>query len=110
MFVVKDEHEEAKVIVCPLPDCNHMWCKHCQQSIDSNGPKHSCDGTLELDHLMKQKGWKYCPSEPVPATFCSWLSVSSFSSECKTPIQRISGCNHILVRGAIQTFLGPQYG
>jgi hypothetical protein len=69
MFVARDEHEEAKIIVCPLPDCDHVWCKQCQQSIDSNGPKHSCDGTSELNHLMKQQGWKYCPSEPVSATF-----------------------------------------
>jgi len=69
MFVAKDEHEEAKIITCPLPDCCHVWCKQCQQSIDFNGPKHSCDGTSELDHLMKEQGWKYCPSEPVLAAF-----------------------------------------
>jgi hypothetical protein len=68
MFVARDDHEKAKIIDCPLPDCNHAWCKQCQQSIDFNGPKHSCDGTSELDQLMKQEGWKYCPSEPVPAT------------------------------------------
>jgi len=76
MFVARDEHEEASIIACPLPDCNHAWCKQCQQSIDFNGPKHSCDGTSELDHLMKKQGWKYCPS-------------------CKTPIQKESGCNHM---------------
>ncbi|KAH8986524.1 hypothetical protein EDB86DRAFT_2954517 [Lactarius hatsudake] len=76
MFVARDEHEEAKIIACPLPDCSHAWCKQCQQTIDFDGPKHSCDGTSELDHLMKQQGWKYCPS-------------------CKTPIQKVSGCNHI---------------
>ncbi|KAH9056530.1 hypothetical protein EDB87DRAFT_1566420 [Lactarius vividus] len=76
MFVARDEHEEAKIIACPLPDCNHIWCKQCQQTIDTDGPKHSCDGTSELDHLMKQQGWKYCPS-------------------CKTPIQKVSGCNHM---------------
>jgi hypothetical protein len=66
MFVARDEYEEANDIVCPLPDCNYVWCKHCQQRIDldAKGPKHSCDGTSELDHLMKQQGWKYCPSEP----------------------------------------------
>ncbi|KAH9022039.1 hypothetical protein EDB84DRAFT_1511139 [Lactarius hengduanensis] len=76
MFVARDEHEEAKIIACPLPDCSHAWCKQCQQTIDFNGPKHSCDGTSELDHLMKQQGWKYCPS-------------------CKTPILKVSGCNHM---------------
>ena len=67
MFVAKDEHEEVDIVTCPLPDCNHTWCKQCQQPIDFGGPKHSCDGSSELDHLMKQNGWKYCPSEPVPA-------------------------------------------
>ena len=69
MFVSRDEHDEVDTITCPLPDCNHEWCKLCQQSVDSKGQKHSCDGTLELDSLMKQQGWKYCPSEPAPAAF-----------------------------------------
>ena len=77
MFVARDEHEEAKIIACPLPDCNHAWCKQCQQSIDFSGPKHSCDGTSELDHLMKEQGWKYCPCEPVSAIFM-FLAVNFF--------------------------------
>ncbi|KAI0250869.1 hypothetical protein BJV78DRAFT_525543 [Lactifluus subvellereus] len=76
MFVARDEHEEAKIIVCPLPGCNHLWCKQCQQTIETKGSKHSCDGTSELDHLMKQQGWKRCPT-------------------CKTPIQKTTGCNHM---------------
>ncbi|KAI9437330.1 hypothetical protein H4582DRAFT_340280 [Lactarius indigo] len=76
VFVARDEHEGAKIIECPLSDCNYVWCKQCQQAIHSGGPNHSCDGTSELDHLVKQQGWKYCPS-------------------CKTPIQKESGCNHM---------------
>lgn len=60
--VVRQEHDESRLLVCPLPDCNHIWCKACQQSVAIGGPSHSCDGTSELDHLMKQRGWKYCPS------------------------------------------------
>ena len=56
MFVARDEHEETSAIACPLPDCNHAWCKQCQQSIDFDAPKHGCDGTSELDNLMKQQG------------------------------------------------------
>jgi hypothetical protein len=67
MFVARDDHEEVKIIVCPLPDCRYTWCKACQQPIDCSGPKHSCDGTAELDSLMKRNGWKYCPSEPARA-------------------------------------------
>jgi hypothetical protein len=49
--------------------------------------------------LMKQQGWKYCPSEPMPAAFFLLVSQLSFnSSACKTPIQKISGCNHMSVR------------
>ena len=66
MFVARDEHDDVSVIACPLPDCDHIWCKLCQQSIDLNGPAHSCDGTSELDHLVKEQGWKYCPSESQP--------------------------------------------
>ncbi|KAH8999926.1 hypothetical protein EDB86DRAFT_621847 [Lactarius hatsudake] len=78
MFVARDEHEEAEIIECPLPDCDYAWCMQCQKTIDFSGPDHSCDGdgTSELDDLVKQEGWKYCPS-------------------CKTPIQKVSGCNHM---------------
>ncbi|KAH7920857.1 hypothetical protein BV22DRAFT_1097439 [Leucogyrophana mollusca] len=75
-FVDRQDHEDTRTLVCPLPDCDHIWCKACQQSITIGGPKHSCDGSSELDHLMKQRGWKYCPS-------------------CKTPIQKETGCNHM---------------
>ncbi|KAG1847135.1 hypothetical protein C8R48DRAFT_732170 [Suillus tomentosus] len=74
--VVRQEHDESRLLVCPLPDCNHIWCKACQQSVAIGDPPHSCDGTSELDHLMKQRGWKYCPN-------------------CKTPVQRDGGCSHM---------------
>ena len=79
MFVARDEHESANLINCPLPDCDHVWCKQCQRSIDIGGPAHSCDGTSELDHLMKEQGWKYCPSEPIRAR-CRILSDVFFLS------------------------------
>ncbi|PBK99567.1 hypothetical protein ARMGADRAFT_1008100 [Armillaria gallica] len=75
-FVDRTEYQEAGIIACPLPRCNHTWCKSCQQTVDVAGPQHSCDGSSELDHLMKQRGWKYCPG-------------------CKTPVQKESGCNHM---------------
>jgi hypothetical protein len=81
MFVARDEHDEVNIIICPLPDCNHAWCKQCQQSIDPDGPNHSCDGTSELDHLMKEKGWKYCPSERLPARFYLPSQSSLFSMQ-----------------------------
>jgi len=95
MFVARDEHEKVNLIICPLPDCNHTWCKQCQQSIDFGGPKHSCDGTSELDHLMKEQGWKYCPSESASVRY--YLLSDFHFSACKTPVQKESGCNHMTV-------------
>ncbi|KAL4064725.1 hypothetical protein V8B97DRAFT_2025998 [Scleroderma yunnanense] len=60
-FVDRHDYNDMSNVACPLPDCNHM---------------HSCDGSLELDHLMKKKGWKYCPN-------------------CKIPIIKEHGCNHM---------------
>ena len=100
MFVARDEHEKVDVITCPLPNCSHKWCKKCQKSGDFGGLKHSC-GTEELDDLMKEKGWKYCPSES-PSAHCHFSSsnyfFSSLSLACKTPIEKITGCSHMFVR------------
>lgn len=57
----KDEFNEAKVLVCPLRGCNHIWCKACSRTIEIGGPPHSCDGSSELTHLMRAQGWKNCP-------------------------------------------------
>ncbi|KAJ7307075.1 hypothetical protein DFH08DRAFT_901173 [Mycena albidolilacea] len=76
VFVDRAEYEAAPILVCPLPRCNHAWCKSCQQVIPIDGPKHSCDGSSELEHLMKSRGWKHCPG-------------------CKTPFQKSDGCNHM---------------
>ncbi|KIM88114.1 hypothetical protein PILCRDRAFT_248113 [Piloderma croceum F 1598] len=74
--VDRQDLEDTDTISCPLQECNHVWCKLCQQSISQDGPEHSCDGQAELDHLMQQRGWKYCPN-------------------CKTPIEKGMGCNHM---------------
>ncbi|KAJ6609457.1 hypothetical protein B0H10DRAFT_2438513 [Mycena sp. CBHHK59/15] len=76
IFVDRTEYEASPTLVCPLPACDHVWCKACQQTIDVAGPQHSCDGSSELEHLMKRRGWKHCPG-------------------CKTPFQKSSGCNHM---------------
>lgn len=76
-FVDRVDFNDMPNIACPLPDCSHIWCKSCHRSIEIGGPKHSCDGTSELDHLMKEKGWKYCPN-------------------CKTPILKEHGCHHMI--------------
>ncbi|KAI0677088.1 hypothetical protein C8Q78DRAFT_1073823 [Trametes maxima] len=76
VWVDKDEYQESKVITCPLQGCGYVWCKLCSQPVDNTVPEHSCDGTNELDHLMKEQGWKHCPG-------------------CKTPAEKIMGCNHM---------------
>ncbi|KAF9821242.1 hypothetical protein IEO21_00850 [Rhodonia placenta] len=59
VFVDKSEHAATEIL-----------------KIEFGGPKHSCDGSSELKHLMQQRGWKYCPG-------------------CKTPAEKIDGCNHM---------------
>ena len=61
-FVDREDYNDMPNIACPLPDCDYIWCKSCHGCIEIGGPKHSCDGSSELDHLMKQQGWQYCPS------------------------------------------------
>lgn len=70
-------NKEVSIVTCPLPSCNHVWCKRCQKSVaDIDGPEHSCDGSLELEYLMEQEGWKCCPSKPVPFLSSeSWFSI-----------------------------------
>ncbi|KAF8589360.1 hypothetical protein K439DRAFT_1628795 [Ramaria rubella] len=51
-FVDLKDHTDMKLLMCPLPKCRHVWCKECQQHVQP-GALHSCDGTLELDGLMK---------------------------------------------------------
>ncbi|KIK76397.1 hypothetical protein PAXRUDRAFT_170088, partial [Paxillus rubicundulus Ve08.2h10] len=95
-FVDRNDLEATDEVRCPLLGCDHVWCRKCQQSIDKGstdpksswtdpsgssvdptGPRHSCDGASELEHLMKEQGWKYCPN-------------------CKTPIQKQDGCDHMV--------------
>ncbi|KAI0723138.1 hypothetical protein C8Q76DRAFT_721731 [Earliella scabrosa] len=76
IFVDKAEYQATKIIVCPLPGCCYAWCKICSQEVEVGGPQHSCDGSSELNHLMKARGWKYCPG-------------------CQTPAEKIDGCNYI---------------
>ncbi|TDL23182.1 hypothetical protein BD410DRAFT_721585 [Rickenella mellea] len=75
-FIDRKEYDEAEIISCPLRNCNYLWCKSCQQVLEIGGPKHSCDGSSELAHLMRRRGWKHCPG-------------------CQTPTEKITGCNHM---------------
>jgi hypothetical protein len=68
--------EQTNTISCPLWECNYIWCKQCQQTVSGVGPQHSCNGESELNYMMTERGWKYCPS-------------------CKMPIEREIGCNHM---------------
>ncbi|KAJ7120032.1 hypothetical protein C8R44DRAFT_831784 [Mycena epipterygia] len=77
MYADRTEHETAMILVCPLQQCNHAWCKACQKTIaDFDATAHACAGVLELESLMKDKGWKYCPV-------------------CRTPYEKKEGCNHM---------------
>ncbi|EJD48576.1 hypothetical protein AURDEDRAFT_60852 [Auricularia subglabra TFB-10046 SS5] len=74
--VDREDYEMSPWIKCPMPGCKYIWCKKCNQEIPLGPVDHSCDGTKELDRLMKQAGWKYCPG-------------------CNTPCEKIEGCNHM---------------
>lgn len=60
-FFEREGMDEARNLRCPVSECNFVWCKDCQQEIVPDGPDHSCDGTSEMNHLVQQQGWKYCP-------------------------------------------------
>ncbi|EIN14301.1 hypothetical protein PUNSTDRAFT_96055 [Punctularia strigosozonata HHB-11173 SS5] len=81
VFVDRREYEEAKLIVCPLPTCNYLWCKDCSREVDIATSVHSCDGTSELNDLMDRRGWKHCPG-------------------CSTPVEKTQGCNHMTCMSA----------
>jgi len=74
MFVDRDDYDDNAILACPI--CYHHWCKTCQQDTPLDGPEHSCDGSKELDNLVKNEGWKRCPG-------------------CQVPIDKYQGCNHI---------------
>lgn len=98
VFVDKSEYEAQEIIACPLPGCTHAWCKACSRSIEFNGPRHSCDGSNELNHLMNQQGWKACPGSHVSPTGRDFLQCRlSFITGCRTPTSKIDGCNHMTV-------------
>lgn len=62
VLVDKDDHASASILICPVPKCGHMWCKTCYQPVESEFEEdHSCDGSKELEKLMKAQGWKNCP-------------------------------------------------
>ncbi|KAI0302832.1 hypothetical protein B0F90DRAFT_1712460, partial [Multifurca ochricompacta] len=77
-FFDRQEFDETRNLKCPITGCDYVWCKGCQQEINPDGPEHSCDGSSEMKHLVEQQGWKYCPT-------------------CKTPCEKISGCNFMSV-------------
>jgi hypothetical protein len=73
--------DECSIQRCVFPECDHLWCKHCSQTLLENTP-HTCDGTAELARwvwgcrrrrwwsmhgwlkfwrLMATEGWKNCP-------------------------------------------------
>ncbi|KAI0645182.1 hypothetical protein C8Q79DRAFT_757152 [Trametes meyenii] len=76
-WVDKGTYRNSDTIKCPSKGCGYVWCKDCSQPINVSGPKHSCDGTSELNDLMKAKKWKRCPG-------------------CKTPMERTTGCNYMM--------------
>jgi hypothetical protein len=96
-FVDKQEYQDAKVVACPLPRCNYVWCRSCSQTIDFAGPPHSCDGSSELNHLMSLRGWKHCPGNSHTKSLLSLADHTILTPGCKTPTEKTDGCNHMTV-------------
>ncbi|KAF8185180.1 hypothetical protein BJ912DRAFT_973830 [Pholiota molesta] len=54
IFVDRGDYQQTKIIECPLPRCNYLWCKLCQREV------------IHAHHLMKQNGWRHCPGCQTP--------------------------------------------
>ncbi|KAF4593021.1 hypothetical protein EYR38_008728 [Pleurotus pulmonarius] len=66
MYVARDEYQENKVVICPLPTC---------------GPDHTCDTSTStnLDRMVREHGWKFCPGCRAPIqkeSGCNHMTVS----------------------------------
>ncbi|KIJ08921.1 hypothetical protein PAXINDRAFT_102408 [Paxillus involutus ATCC 200175] len=71
-------NEEIFIIFCPKQDRDHAWWKACQQTIALDGPEHSWDASSQLDHVMKEQGWR------------------AILPNCKTPIQKDTAYDHMM--------------
>jgi len=99
MFVDRNEYQSTNTIACPLPMCNNVWCKNCQQITEVGGPQHSCDGSTELQDLMVRRGWRHCPGTKTQVHIIPTFRLRLMHSAkgCRTPIQKDAGCNHMTV-------------
>ncbi|KAH9037561.1 hypothetical protein EDB84DRAFT_1437400 [Lactarius hengduanensis] len=55
-FVDREDVEERPVLLCPVGNCDNVWCKLCQTTIVVGGPEHSCEyWTGPIDHFADLK-------------------------------------------------------
>ncbi|KAJ2934035.1 hypothetical protein H1R20_g3074, partial [Candolleomyces eurysporus] len=76
LVVAREDYLENPFISCTLPDCHSRFCRACLMVTEGDNDQHECKIDEELDALMKEHGWRYCPG-------------------CRTPILKDSGCNHM---------------
>jgi len=76
MRVDREGYQTLNIIMCPLPGCNHRWCKSCRKEVGSCDTGHRCRN-WRLDGLAWTKGWRSCPG-------------------CGVVVERVSGCNHMI--------------
>ncbi|KAH9046333.1 hypothetical protein EDB83DRAFT_2227570, partial [Lactarius deliciosus] len=55
-FVDREDVEERPILLCPVGNCDNVWCKLCQTTIVVGGPEHSCEyWTGPIDHFADLK-------------------------------------------------------
>ena len=106
-FYDKQRLDETRNLKCPYTDCHYVWCKSCQLEITPWSLEHPCDdGSSALKRLVQERGWKYCPSESIPFSLSRILVRADDPTACRTPCEKISGCNLVSVSGGRQK-VGP---
>ncbi|KDR72494.1 hypothetical protein GALMADRAFT_19059, partial [Galerina marginata CBS 339.88] len=62
MYIDRQDYLDNKTLACPRPGCTHKWCRDCNEQVAGTKAEHRCtDAVTQLDRVMQQKGWRYCP-------------------------------------------------
>ncbi|KAJ3505309.1 hypothetical protein NMY22_g17630 [Coprinellus aureogranulatus] len=76
LVVDREDYLNEPFITCTLEGCSSRFCRACLMVMEGQNDDHTCKIDEELEALMRDNGWRYCPG-------------------CRTPILKESGCNHM---------------